>query len=83
MAKSRTRLSLRLTPDNPIFAIPTGDRSRVADIWLRAGADVEKLEQLVAQLESIIRQADIKPAQQPVNQSQTKRNVATVLAAFE
>lgn len=84
MAEPRTRLALRLTPDNPIFSIPPGERSRVADAWLRAGADMQKLEQLIAQLETIIRQApDIKPVQQPVIQTPLKPNVTAILAAFE
>ena len=84
MAEPMRRLTLRVTPDNPIFVIPAGDRSRVADEWLRAGADIQKLEKLITKLEAIIHQVpaiDLKPAQQP--QTQTKRDVAAVLAAFD
>lgn len=84
MSEPMRRLTLRVTPDNPIFTIPAGDRSRVAENWLRVGADIQKLEKLIAKLEAIIHQVpaiDLKPAQQP--QTQTKRDVAAVLAAFE
>lgn len=83
MSEPMRRLTLRVTPDNPIFTIPAGDRSRVAENWLRVGADIQRLEQLISRLEAIVRQADLKPAQQPVAQTLEKPDVAAILAAFE
>jgi hypothetical protein len=83
MSEPMRRLTLRVTPDNPIFTIPAGDRSRVAENWLRVGADIQKLEKLIAKLEAIVGQAELKPVHQSVAQTLEKPDVAAILAAFE
>ena len=44
MTKALRRLTLRLTPDNPIFEIPLGERNKKAEELLRIGYDVQRLE---------------------------------------
>lgn len=53
MSKTPRRLHLRLTPDNPIFAIPDGQRTKRADEWLRLGAEIERLTALIDRLEGL------------------------------
>jgi len=38
------RLTLRLTPNNPIFDFPRGERNKRAEEWLRIGSNIERLE---------------------------------------
>lgn len=53
------RLTLRLTPDNPIFEIPLGERNKKAEELLRIGYDVQRLERAVSKLENLLQQISI------------------------
>mgnify|MGYP001432378946 FL=1 len=56
MTKALRRLTLRLTPDNPIFEIPLGERNKKAEELLRIGYDVQRLERAVSKLENLLQQ---------------------------
>lgn len=59
MTKALRRLTLRLTPDNPIFEIPLGERNKKAEELLRIGYDVQRLERAVSKLENLLQQISI------------------------
>jgi len=56
VTKALRRLTLRLTPDNPIFEIPLGERNKKAEELLRIGYDVQRLERAVSKLENLLQQ---------------------------
>lgn len=56
MDKPLRRLTLRLTPNNPIFTYPKGERNKKAGELLRIGSDIQKLEKAVVKLEKLINQ---------------------------
>ncbi len=80
MAKLTRRLHLRLVTDNPIFDVPAGDRTRQAETWLRLGAEIERLQQLVDRLEKIVGEKQVIPAKEKPTTIDAKK---TVLEAFE
>jgi len=59
VTKALRRLTLRLTPDNPIFEIPLGERNKKAEELLRIGYDVQRLERAVSKLENLLQQISI------------------------
>lgn len=86
MAKPTRRLHLRLAQDNPIFAIPAGERTRQAEQWLRLGAEIERLEKAIDKLEKLAGgQIITQPIQdKPVSSAEDKKAIAkNVVDAFE
>lgn len=80
------RIWLRLPDDNPIWDVPSELRSKIADEWLRQGANMQNLTELVRQLNQHVshlgqvRDANIpsitdKPAQLPSDKSIIAQNL--------
>lgn len=50
------RLTLRLTPSNPIFTYPHGKRNKKAEELLRIGSEFQRLEKAINKLENLLGQ---------------------------
>jgi archaellum component FlaC len=50
------RLTLRLTPSNPIFTYPHGERNKKAEELLRIGSEFQRLEKAINKLENLLGQ---------------------------